>query len=152
MDEGRGKKDEKRANKIRTVRELTDSGQVAAETQTWVEFTFQFIKFFIYGIGLAAPLLISLALLIIILGQIVGARESWARFDSLYWAFITATTVGYGDIRPLAPLSKSLSVLIALTGIIFTGIIVALAINAATISFKSLHDIAEVKSSIEAIK
>ncbi len=41
MDDGRGKKDEKRANKIRTVRELTDSGQVAAETQTWVEFTFQ---------------------------------------------------------------------------------------------------------------
>ena len=117
-----------------------------------MEFTFQFIKYFIYGIGLAAPLLISLALLIIILGQIVGARESWARFDSLYWAFITATTVGYGDIRPLAPLSKSLAILIALTGIIFTGIIVALAINAATISFKSLHDIAEVKSSIEAIK
>ncbi len=41
MDDGRGKKDEKRANKIRTVRELTDSGQVAAETQTWVKFTFQ---------------------------------------------------------------------------------------------------------------
>jgi len=41
MDDGRGKKDEKRANKIRTVIELTDSGQVAAETQTWVEFTFQ---------------------------------------------------------------------------------------------------------------
>jgi len=40
MDEGRGKKDEKRANKIRTMRELTDSGQVAAETQTWLEFSF----------------------------------------------------------------------------------------------------------------
>jgi voltage-gated potassium channel len=117
-----------------------------------VEFTFQFIKFFIYGIGLAAPLLISLALLIIILGQIVGARESWSRFDSLYWAFITATTVGYGDIRPIARLSRIFSVLIALAGIIFTGIMVALAINAATISFKSVHDIAELKSSMEAIK
>jgi hypothetical protein len=41
MDEGRGKKDEKRANKIRTMRELTDSGQIAAETQTWLEFSFQ---------------------------------------------------------------------------------------------------------------
>jgi voltage-gated potassium channel len=117
-----------------------------------VEFTFQFIRLFIYGIELAAPLLLSLALLIIILGQVVGARESWSRFDSFYWAFITATTVGYGDIRPLAPLSKSLSVLIALIGIIFTGIMVALAINAATISFKSQHDIAELKSSVEAIK
>jgi len=117
-----------------------------------MEFTFQFIKLFFYGLELAAPLLISLVLLIILLGQIVGARESWNRFDSLYWAFITATTVGYGDIRPLTRLSKSLAVLIALTGIIFTGIMVAVAINAATISFKSQHDIAEVKSSIEAIK
>jgi len=41
MDEGRGKKDEKRANKIRTMRKLTDSGQVTAETQTWLEFSFQ---------------------------------------------------------------------------------------------------------------
>jgi len=38
MDDGRG--DEKRTNKIRTVRELTDSGQEAAETQTWLEFSF----------------------------------------------------------------------------------------------------------------
>jgi len=117
-----------------------------------MEFTFQFIKLFFYGLKLAAPLLISLVLLITLLGQIVGARESWNRFDSLYWAFITATTVGYGDIRPLARLSKSLAVLIALTGIIFTGIMVAVAINAATISFKGLHDIAEAKSSMEAIK
>ena len=117
-----------------------------------MEFTFQFIKLFFYGLELAAPLLISLVLLIILLGQIVGARESWNRFDSLYWAFITATTVGYGDIRPIARLSRIFSVLIALTGIIFTGIMVAVAINAATISFKSQHDIAEVKSSIEAIK
>ncbi len=117
-----------------------------------MEFTFQFIKLFFYGLGLTAPLLISLVLMITLLGQIVGARESWDRFDSLYWAFITATTVGYGDIRPLARLSKSLAVLIALTGIIFTGIMVAVAINAATISFKNMNDIAEVKARVEAIK
>jgi len=117
-----------------------------------MEFTFQFIKLFFYGLELAAPLLISLVLLIMLLGQIVGARGSWHRFDSLYWACITAATVGYGDMRPLARLSKSLAVLIALTGIIFTGIMVAVAINAATISFKSLHDIAELKTSMEAIE
>ena len=39
MEDGRG--DEKRTNKIRTVIELTDSGQEAAETQTWLEFSFQ---------------------------------------------------------------------------------------------------------------
>ena len=117
-----------------------------------MEFTFQFIKFFIYGLGLAAPLLISLSLLIIILGQVVGARESWSRFDSLYWAFITATTVGYGDIRPIARLSRIFSVLVALTGIIFTGIIVALALNAASVAFSSIHDGLEAKAKFEAMK
>ena len=114
-----------------------------------MQFTFQFIKFFAHGLDLAAPLLIFLALLIIVMGQIVGIRESWGRFDSLYWSFITATTVGYGDIRPLLKLSKTLSILIALTGMIFTGIVVALAINAASLSFAQENEGIESKSAIE---
>lgn len=78
--------------------------------------------------------------IIIVLGQIVGKRESWARFDALYWSFITATTVGYGDIRPTQKLSKVLSILIAFVGLVFTGIVVALAINAASIAFSSVHE------------
>jgi voltage-gated potassium channel len=100
-----------------------------------VQFTFQFLNLFFYGIALAAPLLVFLALMIFILGQVVGMRESWNRFDSFYWSFITATTVGYGDIRPLRKLSKVFAILIALAGLIFTGIVVALAINAASIAF-----------------
>ena len=83
-------------------------------------------------------------ILIIIVGQIVGRRESWTAFDSLYWSFITATTVGYGDIRPMQKISKLLSILIAFFGLIFTGIIVALAINSATASFKEQNDITAV--------
>lgn len=114
-----------------------------------MQFTFQFIKYFYYGLGLAAPLLIFLAMLIVVMGQVVGQRESWSRFDSLYWSFITATTVGYGDIRPLQKLSKSISILIALTGMIFTGIIVALAINAASISFTGASEGVDPRSAIE---
>jgi len=114
-----------------------------------MEFTIKFIRLFFFGIELAAPLLLALALIIILMGQIVGALESWGRFNSIYWAFITATTVGYGDIHPLRPLSKALSVFIALTGIIFTGIMLAVALNAATISFKSIDGVSEIGTSIE---
>lgn len=117
-----------------------------------MEFTFTFLRLFIHGVALAAPLLLFFIFAIIIFGQVVGRREAWNRFDSLYWSFITATTVGYGDIRPTKKLSKLLSVLIAFLGIIFTGIIVALAINAATIAFKEHNDIQEIKNNIEQVQ
>ena len=117
-----------------------------------MEFTLTFIKFYLFGLWLAAPLLLSFVLAIIALGLVVGKKESWSRFDSLYWAFVTATTVGYGDIRPLRPLSRILSVLIAFLGLIFTGIMVALAINAATVSFNQLHDVEQLRQNLQHIK
>jgi len=84
------------------------------------------------------PLLLSLIALITLLGLVVGKKEGWSRFDSFYWSFITATTVGYGDIRPANRASRILAILIALLGLMFTGIVIAIAVQAATVSLKSI--------------
>jgi len=81
--------------------------------------------------------LLSLAALITLLGQAVGMKEGWSRFNSFYWSFITATTVGYGDIRPTKPGSKIFAVLIAFLGHMLSGIIIAVAVNAATLALKT---------------
>lgn len=94
--------------------------------------TVTFIKQFGFGLWLTTPLLGSLALGIALLGQVVGKREGWSRFDSLYWSFVTATTVGYGDIHPLKRKSKLIAILIAFLGLTLTGIIIAVAVQAAT--------------------
>lgn len=90
-----------------------------------------FSKLFLLAIWAFAPMLILLVAVIVLLGQVVGRIESWPPYDTLYWSFITATTVGYGDIRPSRRASKAISILIAFTGVVFTGITVALAVYAA---------------------
>lgn len=117
-----------------------------------MQFTFTFLKLFFVGVSLAAPLLLFFVLAITIVGQIVGRREGWPRFDSLYWSFITATTVGYGDIRPLQKISKLLSVVIAFLGLIFTGIIVSLAIHAATTAFSEHSDIEKLGMKVQQVE
>jgi voltage-gated potassium channel len=100
--------------------------------------TLIFLKLFAVGLWLMLPPLLSLIAVITLLGQLVGKREGWSRFDSFYWAFITATTVGYGDIRPASRVSKLVSILVALLGLMFTGIVIAVAVQAATIALKSM--------------
>src|SRR6185503_12030032 len=91
--------------------------------------TLTFLKQFGIDLYLVFPLLLSLAALITLLGQAVGVKEDWSRFNSFYWSFITASTVGYGDIRPTKPGSKILAILIAFLGLTFSGIIIAVAVN-----------------------
>lgn len=105
-----------------------------------MEFTIAFIKLFSWIIYLVAPLLAFFIFLIIALGQIVSSIEKWGKFDGLYWSFITATTVGYGDIRPLKKVSKALSVLIALVGLMFTGIIISVTLYATSIAVEKHLD------------
>ena len=101
--------------------------------------TTTFLSEFIFGLWLTLPLLLTLALTITLIGQIVGRKEGWHRVDSFYWAFITATTIGYGDIRPTKRSSKLLSIFIGFAGLTFSGILVAVAVHAATIALAA-HD------------
>jgi hypothetical protein len=101
--------------------------------------TTTFFKEFVLGLWVTAPLLLSLAATVTVLGQIVGRKEGWTRFDSFYWSFITATTVGYGDIHPIKRWSRLVSVVIALFGFTLTGIFVAIAVHSATIALWA-HD------------
>ena len=99
--------------------------------------TLTFLKQFGIDLYLVLPLLLSLAALITLVGQVVGVKEGWSRFNTFYWSFITASTVGYGDIRPTKTGSKILAILIAFLGLTFSGIIIAVAVNSATIALKS---------------
>ena len=103
--------------------------------------TITFLKEFGLGLWLTSPLLLSIAAAITLLGQLVGRKEGWSRFDSFYWSFITATTVGYGDVRPVKRTSRIIAIIIALMGLTLTGILIAVAVHAATLALAA-HDAA----------
>lgn len=72
----------------------------------------------------------------VLLGAAIGWREDWSLGDSLYFAFVSGLTIGYGDLVPKHPLSRTLAVCIGFTGILLTGLVAALAVRALERSFK----------------
>jgi len=101
-----------------------------------VEFTITFLKLLSWAIYLMAPLLAGFVVVIVLLGQVVTRLENWSKFDGVYWSFITAGTVGYGDFRPSKKISKVLSIIIAILGMMLTGLIISLTLTSATIAFE----------------
>ena len=93
-----------------------------------------FIKTFFAILLHMVPILLPLILAITFIGLWIGRRESWSCSEALYFAFITATTVGYGDFHPSHSKSRFAAILIAFIGVLFTGIIVAVGLHALQIS------------------
>ena len=103
--------------------------------------TTAFLKEFVFDLWVTSPLWLTLATAVTVLGQLAGKKEGWSQFDSFYWSFITATTVGYGDVRPTKRAPRILAIVIALVGLMLTGILVAVAVHAATVAL-AVHDAA----------
>jgi voltage-gated potassium channel Kch len=59
--------------------------------------------------------------------NILAEQDTFSTF--IYFAFVTLTTLGYGDISPLTPLARSLSTFTALFGQLYLVIIMALIVG-----------------------
>jgi len=80
-------------------------------------------------IGLSASLLIVILHLYApnSFSNITEGEDTFSAF--IYFAFVTLTTLGYGDISPLTPLARSLSTFTALFGQLYLVIIMALIVG-----------------------
>ncbi|MDH3732468.1 MAG: potassium channel family protein [Gemmatimonadota bacterium] len=58
-------------------------------------------------------------------GRPPGVEDPTARFDLLYFSFVTLTTLGYGDILPLTRAARALSIVLATVGVLYLGIVIA---------------------------
>jgi Ion channel len=85
---------------------------------------------FFSGIRVVWPILSGLIGLMVALGLVVGLREGWSIQESIYFAFVSGLTIGYGDLAPKTLLARSLAIVIGLCGVLFTALMAGLAVKA----------------------
>ncbi len=75
--------------------------------------------------SLAYMLVASLVPNAFLLPADAGPKKSLDPFSSIYFSFVTLSTVGYGDIVPVARVACMLAVLEVITGVLYLSVLVA---------------------------
>lgn len=108
---------------------------------------FQFIRFMLLQLKREQYHIVVLVVLALMLlgGGIYARVEGIPLNDALWWAVVTMTTVGYGDISPDTLSGKLIGVFLMLTGIGFLGLLTAtiasVFVENRMMQYKGLNDI-----------
>lgn len=89
-----------------------------------------FLRYFGYYVYFVRGVIVALILLLIVGCVVLMEAECFSFGKAVYVTAITALTVGYGDITPKTPVGQVVSVAIAFAGVLFNGLIVAIATRA----------------------
>jgi len=115
-----------------------------------MRFSIDFIRAFLILLKHFFPIWGGITILISLLGLLIAQfEEELSVSEALYFAWVTGTTVGYGDLVPTLGITRVLAILAALLGITLTGIIVATAIEAAKIVIENDTSIQEFKQKVK---
>ena len=60
-----------------------------------------FVAGMLIGLRVVWPILSVLLGLIVALGLVIGLLEGWSVHESIYFAFVSGLTIGYGDLAPI---------------------------------------------------
>lgn len=103
--------------------------------KTKLSFTKNFLLIFFRIMAMTAPIWGVILLVLLGLVWIFARIEGVSFFTALYFGCITALTIGYGDITPFTGAGKAIAVLMGLMGVLNTGIIVAIALQAMRVTY-----------------
>ncbi len=106
--------------------------------KTSLTFTRHFLVIFFRMLIMTTPVWGALFLAILAMSWVFAEVEQIGFGDAMYFACVTALTIGYGDIVPATAPGKVVSVLIGILGVIATGIIVAVALQGMKITYETI--------------
>jgi len=75
---------------------------------------------------LVREVLVGLVALMVLNGVLFSLAEGRDVGSSIYFAFITGLTIGYGDITPVTTLGRIVAVFTGICGTVFVGLVVAI--------------------------
>jgi len=87
---------------------------------------------FVAGLRVVWPILSVLLGLIVALGFGVRMLEGCSVHESIYFAFVSGLTIGYGDPAPKSMLTRALAIVIRVRGVLLTALVAAIAVMAST--------------------
>ncbi len=90
----------------------------------------RFASYLIAGVGFLGGIFLLLTLLLAAGVVIMMVWESMPLGEAVYFVLITALTIGYGDITPQTAVGRVVAPCLGLVGMVFTGMVIALAIRA----------------------
>lgn len=89
-----------------------------------------FVSGLAFGLRVVWPVLSILVGAIAALGLVVGLIEGWSVQESLYFAFVSGLTIGYGDLAPQSLAGRTLAIIIGFCGVLLTALLAAVAVKA----------------------
>jgi hypothetical protein len=90
----------------------------------------QFLVALFAGLRVTWPILSGLLIIIVALGIMIGRIEGWGLQDSIYFAFVSGLTIGYGDLVPSTLLTRVLAICTGISGVLLTALAAAVAVKA----------------------
>jgi hypothetical protein len=91
-----------------------------------------FARELLAGLRVIWPILSGVLLAIVALGLVVGLIEGWSVQESIYFAFVSGLTIGYGDLAPKIFVTRVLAIIIGMCGVVLTALLAAIAVKALT--------------------
>ena len=76
------------------------------------------------------PIVSGILVTMAAVGLVIGRLEGWGIGESLYFTYVTGLTIGYGDVTPKTVVARMLAMVIAFTGIVLTGLVAAVSVQA----------------------
>jgi hypothetical protein len=75
------------------------------------------------------PIVSGLIAFQLALGAVIGFLERWSVNESIYFTFVTALTIGYGDLAPKRLAARMIALAIAFSGILLVGLVAAIGVR-----------------------